>query len=139
MVLQGVVKSIAPLPYQERKSETGNTDVTYFQGVVQLSTAPEGLKPGMTAELEIKTGDREGVPVVPHAAVTFKEGRHVCRVVHRDGPEAKVEVRPVTLGESNLDMQEITEGVAEGEEVMLDTSVAEPPSRLGAAVAWFWK
>lgn len=139
VVLQGVVKSIAPLPYQERKSETGSTDVTYFQGVVQLSTAPEGLKPGMTAELEIKTADREGVPVVPHAAVMYEEGRHICRVVHRDGPESKVEVRPVTLGESNHDMQEIIEGVAEGEEVMLDTSAAEPPSRLGAAVAWLWK
>ncbi len=124
--LEGVVKTIGPLPYSERRAETGSTDVTYFQAQVQLATIPEGLRPGMTAELKITTTRRRGALVVPPAAVTIEGGRHVCRVVRPD----HLERRTIALGESSQDLQEITDGLAEGEEVVLDTSraaITAPP------------
>jgi HlyD family secretion protein len=124
--LEGVIKSIGPLPYSDRRAETGSTDVTYFQGQVELTTTPEGLRPGMTAELKITTTRRRGVLVVPPSAVTIEGGHHVCRVVRPD----HVERRAVTLGEASQDLQEITDGLDEGEVVLLDparAAVTAPP------------
>jgi HlyD family secretion protein len=130
--LEGSVKSIAPLPYADRRAETGSTDVTYFQGQVELTTVPEGLRPGMTAELKITTTRREGVVVVPPSAVTIEGGHHVCRVVRPD----HIEKRAVTLGEASQDLQEITDGLAEGDVVLLDparASITAPPPPPGSS------
>jgi HlyD family secretion protein len=46
--MAGRLVSVSRLPLTDRKSETG-TEVTYFVGRVQLTTLPEGLRPGMSA------------------------------------------------------------------------------------------
>ncbi|MGE3821312.1 MAG: HlyD family secretion protein, partial [Isosphaeraceae bacterium] len=61
---EGVIKSVAPLPYAERRRESGDSQITYFVGRVTLTSNPEGLRPGMTAELEILAGTKDGVLVV---------------------------------------------------------------------------
>jgi HlyD family secretion protein len=114
--LEGEVVAIAPLPYSERKTETGS-EVTYFVGRVRLATIPEGLRPGMSAELEILTVHRRGVLAVPKAAVTIDAGREVCYVRR---PE-HLEQRPVKLGQGSYDLVEVLDGLAEGEDVVLPT------------------
>src|SRR5262249_11874772 len=61
--LEGTVSSISPLPLLARRNEQ-NSDVTYFLGKVKLKETPDGVRPGMTAELDILKARREGVLAV---------------------------------------------------------------------------
>ena len=111
---EGTVLSIAPLPYNEKKSDSG-TDVTYFIGQVGLESVTQGLRPGMTAELEIITAKRRGVVAIPYEAIFARDGHDSCYVVHG----VNLERRQVVLGDSSHDLREVVEGLREGEEVVL--------------------
>lgn len=132
---EGVIKSIAQLPYAERRRESGDSQITYFIGRVTLTSNPDGLRPGMTAELEILSGLQEGVLVVPPEAVKPKDGKDFCYVVRPDRPEP--EARPVSLGRLSPNRVEIIEGLKEGEQVILsDPTKVESPG--GLASLWPW-
>jgi HlyD family secretion protein len=51
--IEGRVAAVAPLPTFEWRS-----DVRYFQGLVKLNNPPRGLRPGMTAQIDIATPPR---------------------------------------------------------------------------------
>jgi HlyD family secretion protein len=121
--LEGEVESVSPLPLMERKQER-NSDVTYFLGRVRLSHKSEGLRPGMSAEVEIMTTQRQGVLAVPPTAVTDEGGRDVCYVIRED----RLEPRQVVVGQSSHDLVEVAEGLREGETVLLDASLFNPAS-----------
>jgi HlyD family secretion protein len=123
--LTGRVISVAPLPLNERKQET-QTDVTYFVGRVELDTLVDGLRPGMTAELEILAARRQEVLSVPSEAVFLEGEQPVCYVVHED----RLERRPITVGYASHDLKEVTKGLAPGEEVVL-----QPPPTLAATLS----
>jgi HlyD family secretion protein len=113
--LKGRVVAISRLPLFDRESETGN-DVRNYAARVQLTTQPAGLLPGMSAEVEILTGQQYGVLAIPPAAVTEEEGYHVCYVAHAD----RFECRRVALGKATRDLLEVTAGLNEGDELILD-------------------
>ena len=77
---------------------------------------PQGLLPGMTAEVEIRTVRRHDALAVPAEAVTVVDGHDVCYVTVDD----HVKHREVTLGQASSDLLEVTAGLQEGEEVVLD-------------------
>jgi multidrug efflux pump subunit AcrA (membrane-fusion protein) len=70
----------------------------------------------MTAQIEIALPRRENVLAVPTEAVTRAGGRPVCFVVQ----EAGLERRDVKLGEATAHLTEVTDGLLEGEHVVLD-------------------
>lgn len=109
--LEGRVTDIAILP-------TFNwfSDVRYFDGKVRLDNPPRGILPGMTAQVEIALDRKEDVLAVPTVAIAHEDGREFCYVAHDDG----LERREVKLGEGTRDLLEISEGLNEGEEVVLN-------------------
>jgi len=111
--IEGHVTSIAPI-----SALNWRTDVTYFQGIVKLENIPGGLKPGMTAEVEIAMPRRVNVLAVPSEAIRIENGHDVCVVVHDDG----LERREVKLGQVTRHLAEVTEGLEEGEQVVLNPS-----------------
>jgi HlyD family secretion protein len=116
IILKGVVVSVAPLPFAERKAESGS-EVTYFVGRVQIAKIPERMRPGMTAELEVLTGHRKGVLAIPRKAIFadgIREGCYVARPDH-------LEPRTVTVGMESYDLAEVIDGLVEGEKVVLPT------------------
>ncbi len=113
--LEGHVVSTTPLPVQKTWY---TNDVKNFVSKIQLHVVPDGLLPGMTAEVEILTAQRPDALVVPIAALTVENGRDVCYVVNEYG----IERRPVKVGEISEGELEITEGLSEGEEVVLEPS-----------------
>jgi HlyD family secretion protein len=125
--LEGTVSSISPLPLLARRNEQ-NSDVTYFLGKVKLKETPDGVRPGMTAELDILKARREGVLAVPQSAVVRKGNIQSCAVLHRGPEEDRVEERTVEVGESSHDLIEITDGLTEGEEVILNAARLDPNS-----------
>jgi HlyD family secretion protein len=109
--LKGHVTSVAQLPTQNFLSE-----VRYFVAIVKVDQPPKGLLPGMSAEVRVLDQERPGVLTIPAEALAIEEGKDVCYVAH----EGSVERREVKLGRSTRDLLEITEGLEEGEQVVLD-------------------
>jgi HlyD family secretion protein len=123
--IQGRVTSVAPV-----STFNWRTDVTYFAGIVKLESVPGGLKPGMTAEVELAMPQRLNVLAVPSEAIRIENGHDICVVVHDEG----LERREVRLGQVTRDLAEVTDGLAEGEQVVLNPSLDEveqeiPPAR----------
>jgi HlyD family secretion protein len=114
--MAGQVRTISQLPTVDWKS-----DVRYYDAIVKLEKTPEGLRPGMTAQIEIAMPQRQNVLAVPSEAIGIADGHDVCFVVHEDG----LERRDVKLGQVTREMTEVTEGLREGEQVVLNPKVEE--------------
>ncbi|MFM7248406.1 MAG: efflux RND transporter periplasmic adaptor subunit, partial [Planctomycetaceae bacterium] len=83
---------------------------------VRLDGEPGEVRPGVTAEVEIIVADLADVISVPVAAVMEKRGQFFCAVRKGDS----VERRAVKLGMGNDKLVEITEGLEDGEAVILN-------------------
>jgi len=93
--------------------------VVYYKTVVAFEKMPEGIKPGMTADLIIKTASKENVLIVPEEALQEKEGKTIVQVA-RNGNGKNVENREVEVGLKGSNYQvEIISGLKEGEKVVL--------------------
>lgn len=112
---EGRVMSVTQFPLLDRNS-SGRSEVKYYLAVIQLDRMPSGLRPGMSAEVEITTARRPSVLVVPQSAVAREGGRDVCYVLDKEG----VERRLVKVGQRTPELFEIVDGLHPGEEVSLD-------------------
>ncbi len=119
--VEGHVTSIAPMTVFNWRSDVG-----YFQGIVKLDNVPPGLKPGMSAEVEIAMPRRENVLAIPTEAILIDHGYDVCFVVHEDS----LERRQVKLGNTTSDLVEVTQGLEAGEEVVLNPQPDDPELEL---------
>jgi HlyD family secretion protein len=117
-VLHGKVKSVATLAQSD---DWGRGGVKEYETVVTIDDLPTeaGLRPGMTAEVKILVKTIPDALTVPVSAVTESGGKHVCYVVTPSG----VERREVKVGEGNEQLVQVLEGLAEGEQVVLDARV----------------
>ena len=113
--LPGRVVSVGPLPVSS-PAWTTSEEVKYFVATIKLDQSPTGLLPGMSAEVEVALDRSQEVLAVPSEAVASEQGHDVCYVAGDDG----LERREITLGRSNRDLLEVTKGLAEGEEVVIN-------------------
>jgi len=86
---------------------TGN--VVKYDTVIELP-ADAGLKPGMSAEVEVILAEHNDVMTIPVAAVVETEQGAFCWVSTDEG----VQKRPLQLGDSNDVFMEVKGGVKEG-------------------------
>jgi multidrug resistance efflux pump len=91
-------------------------DVKVYPVVVALADEMPGLKPGMSAEVQIVLAERTNVVQVPGPAVVTVGREPVCYVKTADGLEER---RVVPGARSDLAV-EIKEGLKEGEVVLRD-------------------
>lgn len=113
-LIEGHVVSVSRLPLFNHSSI--GSDVKNYLGLVKLDSVPQGLRPGMTAEVEIVTADRPEALVIPPTAVLVENGEDFCYVARGE----EVERRRITLGSSTHALLEVTEGLSAGEEVVVD-------------------
>src|SRR5262249_52681963 len=103
--LPGVVKTVAPLPNPpflfDSNTKTYNTHI-------EITRHLPGLRPGMTAQVEILVAERDNVLSVPVDAVVTYDNKHHVAVKTADGV---IDWREVTLGLSNGKMVEVKEGL----------------------------
>ena len=92
-----------------------NPDLKVYPTTVKIHGTYDWLRPGMSAEVEILVDTQEDVIYVPLQAVSYSGGRQVVYV--RNG--SKVEQRTVGVGEFSEQFIVITEGLREGEQVLL--------------------
>ncbi len=90
-------------------------NIVYYRALVEIDKSEaEQLRPEMTTQVQIVVERREDVLRIPNTALKWVEGRQVVFVQGGGG-----EVRQVSpsLGLSGLTYSEVTEGLAEGDEV----------------------
>jgi multidrug resistance efflux pump len=119
-VLKGHVRSVAAVSSVQ---DWASADVKVYQTLVTIDEPVEGLKPDMSAEVTIQVDPpKEPVLCVPlQAVVGGTEGgdRRKVFVMTPAGPQE----REVSLGLFNDKMVEVKEGLAEGDEVVLNPKV----------------
>lgn len=86
---------------------------------VSLSKSDVAIKPGLSATAEIVVAEAQDVIVVPMTAVIQR--RNQTMVMKKD-EEGKIVSTPVTTGISNDIMYEITEGLSEGDQIVVNNS-----------------
>jgi HlyD family secretion protein len=113
--VEGIVETVGAMPLTDQRSETAN-GVAYFLGRIKLRNMPPSLRPDMSAEVTILRGHRQNVLTVSSRAVKIEDGLNVCYVKRRD----RLERRTVQVRHATHDLQEVLEGLTEGEEVVID-------------------
>lgn len=109
----GRVVQVASQPEQ---STWWQGNVKEYATIIRLdSSRSDGLKPGLTAQVDIEIDDLKDVLTVPVQAVVEQAGRYYCWVVTPEGPKR----REVVIGRTNDTYIEIKDGLNEGEEVLL--------------------
>ncbi|MFA6194314.1 MAG: efflux RND transporter periplasmic adaptor subunit [Patescibacteria group bacterium] len=89
----------------------------YYQTIILFDKVDERLKPGMTANIWIKTAISENALSVPASAVRNSDGQQIVQVYSNK----KIINKDVSTGIKNdAGMIEITSGLIEGDQVVLD-------------------
>ncbi|MFH1572806.1 MAG: HlyD family efflux transporter periplasmic adaptor subunit, partial [Acidobacteriota bacterium] len=127
--MKGAVVSIAN---QAERGSFFSADVKEYETIVRIEGESKGLRPGMSAQVEILVENLENVLTVPVQAVVEQRGKFCCWVQTPEGPTRRL----VLLGRTNNRLIEIKDGVAEGEDVLLnprsfvsDASEEEPADK----------
>ena len=92
--------------------------VKEYIAIVNIDSLPSSIstKPGMSANVQIKTGQLLNALVVPFPAVAEQDGKYVCYVASGD----EVTRREVVLGDNTENNVEVAEGLREGETIVLN-------------------
>ncbi len=111
VVYQGRVSKISP------RGEKAVNNVVTYEVVIELSKRPPGelvrLMPGMTANVDIITGELAGALLVPVAALS-EDGQVLVR-----GEDGAPVPRKVRIGMKTEMQAAVEEGLSEGEELFL--------------------
>ncbi len=124
--LEGTVSYVAAIT---RPAGWWTGNVVKYDTIVDLPKDMDGLKPGMSVEVEIVLATHEDALLVPTSAVIETQSGHACWVKHGDG----VERRSVKPGDSNDMFIAVESGVSEGDEVILDPLAHIEAAQLEAA------
>lgn len=108
-VFEGKVISIDP-------AEKLIEEVVYFEVTIDFKEPPQEIKPGMTADIIIKTASRENVLVIPETAVEKKDGKAIVQVLKGKNLEER-EIKIGLIGSD--DMVEVISGLTAGETVII--------------------
>lgn len=118
-VLGGVVSDVASIT-KPAGWWTGNQ--VRYDTIISLP-AKEGLRPGMSADVEITIADYQDVLLIPVAAVVDQGDETYCWVQTPSGVQRK----RIQLGDSNDVFSIVEEGLQEGDEVLLNPYAHEQP------------
>lgn len=95
---------------------TSEDGVPSYPVAIAVTGDQEGLHDGVSAEVSVVYERRTDVLTVPSAAVSTVDGQTVVTKVEADGTQVET---PVTTGETSGGLTEITDGLAEGDAVVL--------------------
>jgi len=90
--------------------------VVYYETSIDFEEMPDGLKPGMTADLVIQAALKENVLVIPEDALHEKDDKKTVQVF-QDGEVKDKEIEIGLIGSN--DLIEVISGLEEGEKVIL--------------------
>jgi len=99
----------------ENADQTKVQDAIYYKIYVEMDPKDKDVKPGMTANLTVKTGNRTNVLVIPSRSLRVTNGDVGVRVLQNGAPVEKA----ITIGlRGDEGRVEAMTGLEEGEEVI---------------------
>jgi RND family efflux transporter MFP subunit len=108
-ILKGKVIAIDP-------SEKIVSNVVYYETTIGFDNVSEKIKPGMTADVIIKTQIKENVLTIPGTAIKTQDSKTFIQVLVGKKPEQ----REIQIGlKGSNDVVEIISGLREGEKVII--------------------
>jgi HlyD family secretion protein len=110
------VGSLSSIANQPEPTSWFSGNIKEYATIIAIDGTAEGLRPGMTAECNVLVNELKDILFMPVAAVVEQRGEYLCWVQNGD----KIEKRPLVLGDTNDQFVEIKDGVAEGENVILN-------------------
>ena len=118
----GRVSEVRPTVEASKEVSRANTIA------IALTSAPQPLRLGMSVDVEVLTGGKDNVPLIPSAALMERDAKKFVYVVSG----GKAVRRDVTVGVSNWDRTEILTGVSPGEDVVTSLEIKDlaPGSRV---------
>jgi len=125
-VLTGKIEKISPMP--DNSNRFMNPNLKEYPTDIVLDTTAPGLKPGMSAKVEIQIAQLDNVIGVPLQAVYTGAGESYVFV----GDGANYARRVVKLGVSSTDTIQILEGLKSGESVLLSRPKDAPEESSGS-------
>jgi RND family efflux transporter MFP subunit len=118
----GEVTLISGLARPKISRVTGKpTGLKVFDVTVKVTEADERLKPGLSATTDILVSQHEDALYIPIAAVFLDELDQTVAYVRRLGG---AEPRPISIGDTSDRVAIVTEGLEDGDEVLLEAPVA---------------
>ncbi|MDC0088342.1 efflux RND transporter periplasmic adaptor subunit, partial [Akkermansiaceae bacterium] len=113
----GVLGHVALLPIKESSYRRGG--VQKYKVVVDIEdeTLPDSIKPQISASTEIILDTLEDVVFVPIQAVHTVKGKRVVYI--KKAGSSDYEMREVVIGKMDASYLQISEGLAEGDEVLI--------------------
>ncbi|MGL4593367.1 MAG: efflux RND transporter periplasmic adaptor subunit [Thermoguttaceae bacterium] len=112
-VFAGAVKIVNDYP--EPGNYMGGSMSKEYMTTITILDAPDGIKPGLTAEAKIVVNRIADALVLPVQAV-FEYGRQTYAITYKEGKWSKVEIK---TGPTNDKQVVILSGLTEGEQVVL--------------------
>lgn len=90
--------------------------VVYYKVIIAIERPPEGIKPGMTADVVIQTASKDNVLFISQSAIEEKDGKTIVKIVKGKN----LEDREVQIGlKGSNDMVEVVSGLNEGETIAI--------------------
>lgn len=111
--LQGTVDFVANQPEQ---GSFMAAKVQEYSTIIKIDGEQTGLKPGMTAEAQILVTHEKNVLMIPVASIVQQSGKYFTWV----DKNGNFDRRELLLGASDDNFVVVQDGVAEGEEVILN-------------------
>ena len=111
--LIGTVENVQPLP---DPTSFFNSDVKVYTTLVAIKNGHPGLRPGMTAQVEILVTQLNDVLTVPIQSILEFKGKDHVYVITPEGPKR----REIKVGISNEKFVEVKDGIKEGEFVAMN-------------------
>lgn len=100
--------------------ETIIEGVATYKITLQFVKEREGVKSGMTANIDVLTAKKENVIVVPQRAVISKDSEKIVRILNDDVTIKEVKIKTGLRGsDGNI---EIIEGIKEGDKVVISSN-----------------
>lgn len=113
--LKGTVTKVSQ--YAEQSNWFSSSSVRKYAVLVKITDPPEALKPGMNASVSIQTRYEKSVLTMPIQCVYGVEDRYFCLARTKD---QEWETREIKSGGDNSQVVLIREGLAEGDEVVMN-------------------
>ncbi|OGG16581.1 hypothetical protein A3D77_06245 [Candidatus Gottesmanbacteria bacterium RIFCSPHIGHO2_02_FULL_39_11] len=107
---------------------TNTSGVITYRVLISILNPGPGIKPGMTANVDIETADATNVLTVPNNAVKPYQGKKAVQIL--DARTKKTNYIPVVIGIKGTEKTEIKSGIAEGSEVITGTKNGPSASAL---------
>ena len=129
---EGKLKSIDPAPLATSKNTTTSSATTdtavYYYGKMDVPNPDGKLRIGMTANMVINVREAKGVLTIPMTALqTNASGEDEVQVMVGGQPQPRV----VKLGINDGVNSEVSEGLKEGEQVVISSGTGESSMPMG--------